>query len=198
MKLLQPPPRPGFPQLGALWDHPALEQGVMASAPGHGQSSLQSPCADWRSSYARGRVWEMKDTWMRLSSPDRLTLGFTYLGCPQHPPAAIVTWPAQGPRTALAWGASSPLLQDVPSVLSQQELIPRGCGQLWGSFCLPGEPSSTPHPPCSPTAPSPLQGASQSSCPQWKQWPQPPTPGPIAGVSPTVGAQPCSPWCGFR
>lgn len=103
-------------------------------------------------------------------------MGSTYLGCPQHPPAAIVTWPGQGTRTALAQGASFPLLQEVPSVLSQQELIPGGCGQLWGSLCLPGEPPSTPCPPCSPSVscaycPQPSPGSHKISCPQGKQWP---------------------------
>lgn len=88
---------------------------------------------------------------MSLSEPRAQTgLGFTYLGCPQHPPTAIVTWPGRATRTALAQGASLPLLQEIPSVLSQQELIPGGCGQLWGSLWLPGEPPNIPCPPCSP------------------------------------------------
>lgn len=95
---------------------------------------------------------------MRLSepqSPDRLTLGFTYLGCPQHPPAAIVTWPGWGTRTALAQGASLPPLQEIPSILSQHELIPRSCGQPWGSLWLPGAIGSE-HAPGQETPSSPL------------------------------------------
>lgn len=71
-------------------------------------------------------------------------------------------------------------LQVVPSVLSQQELIPGGCGQFWGSLWLPGAIESE-HAPGKEPPSSPLSSLQPLSlvCPQPSLPREPQNPSPV-------------------
>lgn len=159
-------------------------------------------------------MWDTKDTWMSSSEPREADLGFHLPGVSPAPSRCHCLLARMGYKDCLGTGSghrrrSLTPLQVILSVLSQQELIPGGCGQLWGSLWLPGAIGSEHAPgkepprshlsslqplglvcslPREPQNPSPVPSGSNGHSPPH----QAPTAWLLAG-HPPLGAQPCSP-----